>query len=658
MNFANLSDIKGVGSAIEAKLKSLDIFCVQDLIKRLPRSYIDLDKVTPLGSAIDGDYCLLDIFIISKTKPYKGKVSSIFRAEGKCGDFLVKLNWYNSSYPSKTLEIGEVYTFYGKVKINGLVVEMNNPAFEKKGEVTKFCGILPIYSTKGIIPQGTYRALVKNALPFCYCDSVIPKIIEQKYKLMSLKDAYFYLHSPESLELKKLKERVAMEMIVRRLGGFSLAREGKIEKINFYRETDIKPLSNVMDFELNSSQEEAFLSIKKTMMGKKKLNAILCGDVGSGKTIVAIFACYFAIKNGFQAAFMAPTEILAKQHYDKIVALFDPLNIKVALLSGSTNSSLKDEIVKGLKNQTIDIVVGTHSLISEGIEFKKLGIAIADEQHRFGVAQRTKLIKKAQNCDFLTLSATPIPRSMQLIAYGEVEVLDIERRFCGNVFTKLVNKEKRADMWEYIASYCKEGGQAFVVAPQIYDSEGIESDNVISLQKEIEALAKGIKTVALHGKLKPELKEKIINDFAEKRIGILVSTTVIEVGIDVPNAGIMVIMEAERFGLATLHQLRGRIGRNGEKAYCFLYTEKKDNQNLHIMKSCVDGFALAEKDFNIRGCGELLGTEQSGTSTLNCMTLSMLKKAKKIADEIDFLPYREVLKEEIENYSLFDVSLN
>lgn len=658
MSFIKLSDIKGVGKAIEAKLNSLDIFNPLELIARLPHSYIDLDKVTPLGSALDGDYCLLDINIISKSKPYKGKFRSIFRAEGKCEDFLVKLNWFNSSYPSKTLEIGEIYTFYGKVKINGFVVELNNPAFEKKGEITKFAGILPIYSTKGLIPQGTYRALVKNALTLCTFDSVIPIAVEQKYKLMSLSEAYQNLHCPQSNELKDYKERVALEKIVRRLGAFSLAREIKNEKKNIYRETDISPLIKVLDFELNSSQKEAFISIKKTLLGAKNLNAILCGDVGSGKTIVAIFVCFFAIKNGFQAAFMAPTEILAKQHYDKICALFAPLNLKVKLLTGSTSSALRTEIIEGLSGGNIDIIVGTHSLLSDDVKFRKLGIVIADEQHRFGVAQRTKLIKKAQSCDLLTLSATPIPRSMQLIAYGEVEVINIERRFFGNVFTKLVTKNKRTDMWEYIASYCQKCGQAFVVAPQIYDSEGIEKSNVIALQKEISAIAKGIKTAALHGKLKPEVKEKIISDFADKLIGILVSTTVIEVGIDVPNAGIMVVMDADRFGLATLHQLRGRIGRNGEKAYCFLYTDKKDNENLVLMKSCNDGFALAEKDFELRGCGELFGTEQSGTSALNCLTVSLLKKAKKIADDIDFCKHRELLREEIENYSLFDVSLN
>ncbi|NCA92021.1 DEAD/DEAH box helicase [bacterium] len=505
-----LTDIKGVGKVIEAKLNSLDIFNPRELITRLPRSYIDLDKVTPLGSALDGDYCLLDINIISKSKPYKGKIRSIFRAEGKCEDFLVKLNWFNSSYPSKTLEIGEIYTFYGKVKINGFVVELNNPAFEKKGEITKFTGILPIYITKGLIPQGTYRALIKNALPLCTFESVIPISVEQKYKLKSLSEAYQNLHFPKVVELQNYKERVALEKIVRRLGAFSLAREIKGEKKNNYRETDISPLIKVLDFELNSSQKEAFISIKKTLLGAKNLNAILCGDVGSGKTIVAIFACFFAIKNGFQAAFMAPTEILAKQHYDKICALFVPLNLKVKLLTGSTSSALRTEIIEGLKNGSIDIIVGTHSLLSDDVKFRKLGIVIADEQHRFGVAQRTKLIKKAQSCDLLTLSATPIPRSMQLIAYGEVEVINIERRFLGNVFTKLVTKEKRTDMWEYIAAYCQKGGQAFVVAPQIYDSEGIEKSNVIALQKEISASAKGIKTAALHGKLKPEVKEKII----------------------------------------------------------------------------------------------------------------------------------------------------
>lgn len=654
----NLQQIKGVGSVVEKKLNSLGIFDIETLIERLPKTYIDLSKVTPFEEAFDGSYCLLDIVILAKSQPFRGKVS-IFKAEGQTNNVSIKLNWYNNPYASKTLEIGEVYTFYGKIRFNNFCYEMSNPSFEKKAESSKFFGVQPIYQTKGIIYQRSYWMLVKEALAIYTFNSVIDREIEQKHQLMSLSEAYTTLHNPLNMDLKKHKERVALEKIVRRVGAFSLAQQSQsIKRTIKYKNIDILPLINTLPFELNSSQNQAIENIQKVLLSDKNLNAILCGDVGSGKTIVAIIASFFVIKNGYQTAFMAPTEILARQHYDKINVLFAPLGITCGLITGSLNLAEKEKLYVKLKNKQIDILIGTHSLISDSVIFSNLGLIVADEQHRFGVGQRTKLISKAQNCDVLTLSATPIPRSMQLIAYGQVQVINIERRFCGNVSTKIVTQEKRSAMWQYIADFCRKGGQAFVVAPKIFDMEGIESETVVALHKEIASFASDIKIGLMHGKLKAETKQNLIDSFATKKIKILVSTTVIEVGIDVPDAGIMVIMDAEKFGLATLHQLRGRIGRNGQKAYCFLYTSKKDSQNLAVMTSCSDGLKLAEADFDERGCGELLGLQQSGVSSLGCLTLSLLNKAKKISEDIDFTLYRDILSQEIENYSLGDVTLN
>ena len=654
----SLKSIKGVGSVVENKLNTLGIFDIDSFIERLPKTYIDLSKVIPLADAYDGSYCLLEIIILSKSKPFKGKRVNIFTAEGQTENKLIKLVWYNNVYPSKTLEVGETYTFYGKIRFNNYCLEMNNPSFEKKTEATKFSGIQPIYPTKALIYQRTYWSLIKEALPLYSFSSVIDKEIAVKYGIMSIKDAYYSLHIPKDMDLTKAKERIALEKVVRRIGAFVLAKNHIAKKANFYKNIDISPLTNNLPFALNSSQIDAISSITKTMLGDKKLNAILCGDVGSGKTIVAIVACYFAIKNGYQTAFMAPTEILAKQHYDNINTIFGTLSIKCGLLTGSTCQKEKERLLESVRSGEIDILIGTHSLINDSVIFHNLGLVVADEQHRFGVAQRTKLIDKASNCDVLTLSATPIPRSMQLIAYGEVQFMNIEKRFLGNVITKIVTEEKRNEMWKYIVSYCKSGGQAFVVAPKIFDMEGVESESVIALHKEISGFATDIKVGLLHGKLKGETKQKLIENFSAKKINILVSTTVIEVGIDVPDAGIMVIMDAEKFGLATLHQLRGRIGRNGQKAYCFLFATKADRENLAVMTSCNDGFLLAEADFDKRGCGELLGLEQSGSSSLDCLNLKLLKKAKKIADEINFEKYYHLLCDEINNYCLGDVTLN
>lgn len=652
----SLTDIKGVGSVIESKLRSLGILDINSFVERLPRTYIDLSKVIPLKDACDGSYCLLDIVIISKSKILKGKRATVFSAEGQTDSRTIKLIWYNSAYAIKMLQIGETYTFYGKIKFNNYCYEMNNPSFEKKTEHSKFCGLQPIYQTKATIPQRTYWALIKEALALYSYTTVINRHLEEKHSIMPIKDAYHALHIPQNTDFVKAKERIALEKIVRRLGAYTLAKNSE-ECANIYQKVDISTLIDSLDFTLSPSQVSAVEGIIGTLVSDKKLNAILCGDVGSGKTIVAIIACYFVIKNGYQAAFMAPTEILAKQHYDKINAIFSTHGIKTALLTGSTAPKERELLIDKVQRGEMDILVGTHSLINEGVKFNNLAMAVVDEQHRYGVAQRTKLIDKA-NCDVLTLSATPIPRSMQLIAYGAVQFINIEKRFLGNVATRIVREEKRQAMWEYVVSYCLSGGQAFVVAPKIFDAEGVESESVLALYEEIANYAADIKVGLLHGKLKSQTKQKLITDFSAKKISILVSTTVIEVGIDVPDAGIMVIMDAEKFGLATLHQLRGRIGRKGQKAYCFLYTDKSDSQNLAVMTTCNDGFLLAEADFDKRGSGELLGLEQSGSSSLHCLSLKLIKKAKKIADEINFEQYFPLLCAEIDDYCLTDVTLN
>ena len=371
---------------------------------------------------------------------------------------------------------------------------------------------------------------------------------------------------------------------------------------------------------------------------------------GSGKTIVALLTAYYAVKCGYQVALMAPTEILATQHFRTFSKILLPFGVKVALLTAGLPAKEKREIASAVAAGETDILIGTHALISGSVNFKNLSLAIIDEQHRFGVAERTALIAKSGSEDTLTLSATPIPRSLRLTVFGDVEVLNIERRYVGNVTTEVVVKAGKKAMLNAIAEECLRGRQAYVVAPRIRDIEGIESSSADRLYKELSKLYAGKLTVGLlHGKMKAAEKQAVLDGFYSGKISVIVSTTVIEVGIDVPNATIMAVFDADRFGLAALHQLRGRIGRNGDKGYCYLYTEKDADEQirLKVMTEETDGLEIAERDLQIRGAGEWLGEEQSGKGGA-MLPVRMMIRAKELADKVD----PEVHKEELTAYAL------
>ena len=654
-----LSEIKGVGKVTEKKLNELNIYTKKDVIERLPRTYVDLTSVTPLSVAMEGQFCIFDAILVKGISSFSKGNLQISKGTVKSGNDLINLVWFNQNYVSKILQKDKEYTFYGKLKIVKNAYEIVNPIFEEKLKKSYLIGVHPIYWTKGYIPQKTYHNIVKEALNTFQFDSIIDESVEKKYKLKNLKESYENLHVPRSTDLKSYKDRVVIENIVRRICAYKVARDTKSNiKPNIYSilKDDYK-FENLLPFKLSNSQNDVIRELKNILCSSKSLNGILCGDVGSGKTAVALSIAYFVIKNGYKVALMAPTEILAQQHYNFAKNLFFQLGIKVCFLSGSTKKSEKENIYLSIKNQEFDLIIGTHSLINDELDIPNLGLVIEDEQHRFGVAQRTKLIAKNSNVDVLTLSATPIPRSMQLLAYGEVDYFTIKSRRESAIKTAIVGSQKREAMWRFFRAEANKDNRIFVVAPKIFDAEGIEKESVESLYTEALAYFDEKTVGYLHGKMKPEQKQKAIDDFKKGITKLLISTTVIEVGIDVPEAGIIVIMGAENFGLATLHQLRGRVGRGGQEAYCFLYTEKKPTDGLLHLCSCYDGFELAEKDFELRGAGELFGVEQSGKGTLEGLTYKSLCIAKEIADTVDLTKHSQKLHLEISNYSLFDVSL-
>ncbi len=654
-----LLNIKGIGEVTKNKLAELGITSAENLIDFLPKQYIDLSKVTSIEEAIGGSFCLIDVCITRKQILSKNKKLQMFFAEGVCGENKIKLVWYNQIYVAKNFEINDVITIFGKVIIKGDKYEFSNPIYEKKSTETKFFGIQPVYRTRGIVPQKKLRDFALEVFKNIKIQSIIPKNLCEKYALMDLEQAYKNLHFPKELSIiKESKERVILEKIIKRIAGFRVVNiDKKLSNKVFLQNFDISLLYDKIPFLLNNSQKESIENLIKTIKNGSCCNSILCGDVGSGKTVVCLAVAYFVIMSGFQVGVMTPTEILARQHYNFFNGIFSQLGIRVDFLSSSVKGKQKEEVIAKVKNGSVDILIGTHSIISNSISYKNLGLVVIDEQHKFGVAQRTELISKGEYVNILTLSATPIPRSMQLVAYGDIDFVSIDRRFESNILTRIVKAEKRKSMFEYLAEEVDKGKQGYLVVPKIVDSEGVETDSVYKLFEEMKKYIAGDKIGILHGKLKNEDKQMVLEKFREQNINLLIATTVVEVGIDVPNASFIVVMNAEQFGLATLHQLRGRVGRNGEKAYCFLYSAKESIDNLRCLVKNNNGFEIAEEDFKSRGCGDILGLGQSGKGTLEGVTLKNLTLAKNLVDEIDLDTIKAELSQEIADFSLNKVSL-
>ncbi len=651
-----LSDIKGVGEATQKKLNELGIFDEYQLVFTLPRSYIDMDAAFSLEKCVDGDICAFEGVITSIGYFKKDKFSRVQVSVN--APEIVKIIWYNQPYYAKTLKKGEKYRFYGKIHLGGDFPQFFNPQIDVC-DGTKLEGIHPVYRTKGILSQGVYENIVQEALKTVPLQSIIPSSVEQEKKLIPFGRAIVDVHLPTSLDLEKQKYRIKLEKVVKRICAFRLARslnEKQLCRAYSEKEETNRFIRN-LPFSLSPSQRDTVQSLIKTLTDGKSFNAILCGDVGSGKTIVSVILAFFVILNGYKVYLMAPTSILAYQHFDKISKLFEPYRKKVLFLSGAVTGKAKKELLSCVQEGDFDMLIGTHALLNDALSCEDLGLVITDEQHRFGVAQRTKLLTKGKDIAVLTMSATPIPRSLRLVAYGEMDFYTIERERRSCVKTRLVFQDKREAMWGYVGKVSQEGFQTYIVAPRIVDVEGIESDSVEKLVPELSNYVPRSKIGVLYGKMTAEEKQGVLERFYKREISVLISTTVVEVGIDVPNATVMIICDAERFGLATLHQLRGRIGRGDKDGYCFLYTEKEPSEGLKTLVSCSDGMAIAEADYALRGGGDIFGLEQSGGESLDGLSLRILKEASEIADRIDVEAISDRLTDEIKAFSLSDVSL-
>ncbi len=621
--------LKGVGPGRAARLNKLNIFTVEDLLNHFPVRYEDRRTVKKINRLSDGEKCLLMIKIYGKAEKAKiRKNMTVLKTAGMDDTGFITLTFFNQNFLSDKLIEGEMYYVFGEVKTAYGKLEMVNPEIELCEKDWKTGKILPIYSLTAGLSNNELTKLIKTALEAYYekIQDVIPAGIREEYKLSSRKSALKNLHFPENGRKYSLakKTMVYEKLLIMQLGLRAL-------KNNLNRNTsgyEIKcttladRLIDAIPYRLTDAQLRVIDEIKRDMSMNRAMNRLVQGDVGSGKTVVAVYALLAAVESGYQAAMMAPTEILALQHLETIreyLSMAD-ININVVFLSGSTKAKAKKEVLTDLRAGKVDIIVGTHSLIEENVEFKNIGLAITDEQHRFGVRQRGRLSGKGNSPDVLVMTATPIPRTLALMLYGDLDISVIDEMPPGRqkVITDILKGNEKERAYEFIKKQADEGRQAYIVAPLVEESEKMALNSASEIFDELRNnYFSGYSLGLLHGKMNNVEKEEVINKFYEGKINVLVSTTVIEVGVNVPNASVMMVLNAERFGLAQLHQLRGRVGRGKFQSYCILINEsrtKKAADRMSILKNTDNGFLIAEEDLKIRGPGEFFGTRQHGLS--------------------------------------------
>lgn len=643
--FSPVSALKGVGEKRAAYYKKLGISTVYDLLYHLPRGYVDFScPVSPVDAPVN-EYCVLKGRIVMKMPEQRiRKGLSIFKAKASDGlnDFMVVI--YNNYYGFKALQTGQEYLFYGKVTGNLLRKEISSPRIIK-ADTEPLVPVYPLTTglTSAAVLQNMREAvLILENEPF---DSM-PTYLLLENNLISLPHALKAIHFPENQEeADAAARRLAFdEMLILQLGMLMLKEKSrKSTPCVMDEKTDISAFFESLPFEMTGAQQNCVKEISADLCSGSPMNRLLQGDVGSGKTAVAAAACYFAFKNGYQSALMAPTEILAVQHYKTLNGFLEPLGVKTVLLTGSMTAKEKREVKKQLSDGSAAVAVGTHAIIQKDVEFASLGLVITDEQHRFGVAQRAALAGKGKSPHKLVMSATPIPRTLALIIYGDLDISVINEMPKGRIPVKTyaVTGKLRKRAFNFIKKQLDEGRQAYIVCPVIEDSE---TDMLAA--KSYAEKAKGEDfadyTVGLlHGKMKSAEKEKVMTDFKDRKIDVLICTTVVEVGVDVPNASVMMIENAERFGLSQLHQLRGRVGRGSFESHCILVTDNTGEEcvrRMKIMSSTTDGFKISEEDLKLRGPGDFFGNRQHGLPPLKMAELAgnmeLVNDTRKIAERI------------------------
>ena len=670
--YSKLEDIptKYITAKQLSNLKSLGINTVYDLIYYFPRAYDDRTNIKKIGELKFNEYVVLKATVMSAVNLTVRSGKKIVKAMVTDGTGIMEILWFGMPYIKKSLKIGEEYLFIGQTK-KSAVFQLINPEYKLFSGQQKVSEneILPIYSSNKNITQNSLRKLVEKFLVnfLNYFEENIPKKLIKEYKIMERKSAIKNIHYPVSMkEIEEAKRRFAIEellilelgilknrFIIENSNSKNYEVEGKKEKV--------KNFLSQLTFNLTNAQKKVIKEIYDEISNGKIVNRLIQGDVGSGKTVVAMVMLIYMAENGYQGALMAPTEILANQHYLGIKERLEKIGLRVELLTSSIKGKKKNEILEDIANGDVDIVIGTHSLIEDDVIFKKLGLIVIDEQHRFGVNQRNKLREKGFLGNLLVMSATPIPRSLALSIYGDLDLSIIDELPPGRTPIKtkwIANDEDLEKMYNFIYKKVNAGNQAYFVAPLIETSDKMALKSVDKVSEEIERKFSNKKIGIIHGKMKAKEKDEVMLKFKNKEYDILIATTVIEVGIDVPASTIMTIYNAERFGLSALHQLRGRVGRGSKQSYCFLIsnsTTENSKQRLSIMEETEDGFRIAEEDLKLRNSGEIFGLRQSGFSDLKFIDIIYdVKTIKLVRDEC--IKYLKEHKGEIDNiYLKYDI---
>ncbi|MFH1656981.1 MAG: ATP-dependent DNA helicase RecG [bacterium] len=672
-----IGEISGIGPAYIKKLHKMGVKTVSDLIYHFPHRYEDFSHIVPITKVkVNETNCVQGKILGIETARTWKKRMSITEAVVEDEKGAIKVVWFNQPYLAKTLKANDNVCLAGKVLIGKDGIHFSSPIYEKlpagnytKQKLTHTGRLVPVYPETEKLSSRWLRYILrplltefKNTIP-----ETLPKKIARQNNFMPLNKAIWQIHFPDSLALaNKARERFCFEEL------FLIELAVLKERMKLNQEIGIavplnvdlmKKLVNSLSFKLTDPQKKSAWQILKDMEKPQPMNRLLEGDVGSGKTVVAVMAALNAVKAGYQVAFMAPTEILAKQHFQSIAKLLEKFNLNTGLLTGKEDKFIskklkndfievsRQKLLEKIKNEEIDILIGTHTLIQDKVKFGNLALVVLDEQHRFGIAQRAKLSKKksAKVPHLLSMTATPIPRTLALTIYGDLDLSLIDELPKGRkkIITKFIPPSGRQSAYDFIAAQVKEGRQIFVIYPRIEETEEKEDSpwaGVKSVKEEYVKLSKEIfpdfKIAMLHGKMAGKEKERTMRDFKNKKIDILVSTSVVEVGIDIPNASVIMIEGADRFGLAQLHQFRGRVGRSEHQSYCFLFSDSasvKTRQRLKALIDCEDGFRLAEKDLQIRGPGEIYGVRQWGVPDVamsGLKNLALVEKTREAAKEI------------------------